>query len=715
MNNLRKRRSRTQGQRADTAADTSKYNMLTLLFRRSPIAVLFLYVTYLSSLGSSRRFVCDAFAFQLPSSSRTGVSAQRATAVFDETGGKRNDDEAVSTPTEFPSRASPVVRGVEVASIAVWDMAMPLVASVLSSLSTSRPSDYNESIWTRSGPWCKDGRTLAQQLVFALEQLGPTYVKFGQALASRPDIIPEDLAEALSALQDDMIPFDTVTAKKLLLEELLASANTSTGIDNPKTERVLGLVESLSDEPVAAASIGQVYKGILEGYGPVAVKVQRPGIRELVERDAALLRSVAIWIESLPAISSSSAPHSMKNTDKKQRLVATELVTAVDEFMSRIFEELDYLNEAKNAAKFAGLYSHRNGTARDTLPSGVVVPEILEELCTKNVLVMEWIEGTKLTNVTTSEGGEPDPILLQENLALIELGIECTLSQLLDTGVMHADPHGGNLLKVKCDEDGLQSGHNLAYLDFGLLATVPTPVRDALVCAVAQLVFARDVNAVADLFGELDLLPPDVFEDPIERVALGEALTLTLNEALIYPTKTKDVGMNNDTISTTVPVLRFDKVLNGLTQLVPRFRFQLPPYFLNNARALGTLEGIARQLNPDFNVLQILYPYAIHRIIQNPTKSPVVDETLQSLMRRDGRLELGKISQLLEDSAALTGYRKRRVLWDILKTKEGRTLARSITKEGLATGIFTRKSIASNQGKRKTKRRSFLSRDYLKL
>jgi predicted unusual protein kinase regulating ubiquinone biosynthesis (AarF/ABC1/UbiB family) len=274
---------------------------------------------------------------------------------------------------------------------------------------------------------------------------------------------------------------------------------------------------------------------------------------------------------------------------------------------------------------------------------------------------------------------------------------------------------GGNLLKVKCDEEGLESGHNLAYLDFGLLATVPTTVRDALVCAVAQLVFARDVNAVADLFGELDLLPPDVLEDPIERAALGEALTLTLNEALIYPTNKKDVGMNSDTISTTVPVLRFDKVLNGLTQLVPRFRFRLPPYFLNNARALGTLEGTARQLDPDFNVLQILYPYAIHRIIQNPTKSAVVDVTLQSLMRRDGRLELGKISQLLEDSAALTAFTKRRVLWDILKTKEGRTLARSITKEGFATGIFKRKRIASNQGKRKIKRRSFLSRDYLKL
>lgn len=214
---------------------------------------------------------------------------------------------------------------------------------------------------------------------------------------------------------------------------------------------------------------------------PVAVKVQRPCIRAVVERDAALLGSVAACIESLPS-------------PVGGRLVATELVDAVEEFMSRIFGELDCRNEMANAATFAGLYSYRHGSCKNVK---VVVPEMLPELCTDDVLVMEWLDGTKLTSIHNVSSDD-----LATNIVLIETGIECTLSQLLDTGVLHADPHGGNLLRLELPE-----GPRLGYLDFGLLSTVPSEVRDGLVCAVAQLVFARDVEAVANLFGEPGLLP----------------------------------------------------------------------------------------------------------------------------------------------------------------------------------------------------------------
>jgi predicted unusual protein kinase regulating ubiquinone biosynthesis (AarF/ABC1/UbiB family) len=226
-----------------------------------------------------------------------------------------------------------------------------------------------------------------------------------------------------------------------------------------------------------------------------------------VERDAALLGSVAACIESLPSPAGG-------------RLVATELVDAVEEFMSRIFGELDYRNEMANAATFAGLYSYRHGSCKNVK---VVVPEMLPELCTDDVLVMEWLDGTKLTSIHNVSSDD-----LATNIVLIETGIECTLSQLLDTGVLHADPHGGNLLRVELPE-----GPRLGYLDFGLLSTVPSQVRDGLVCAVAQLVIARDVEAVANLFGEPGLLPQEVLLDPAERAALTEALDKTLADALV--------------------------------------------------------------------------------------------------------------------------------------------------------------------------------------
>ena len=209
---------------------------------------------------------------------------------------------------------------------------------------------------------------------------------------------------------------------------------------------------------------------------------------------------------------------------------------------------------------------------------------------------------------------------------------------------------------------------SLAYLDFGLLATIPSQVRDGLVCAVAQLVFARDVEAVASLFGELDLLPSEVLSVPEERNALTSALSLTMDEVLEYP------KVNGTAPSTSIPSLRFDKLLDGLIRLVPRFQFRLPPYFINNARALGTLEGIARSLDPQFNCLQLMYPYALYRILQNPSGSTVITSTLQNLIRskETGRLDRQKVSQLLRDSALFTGFSKRKIFLDIVKTKGGK-------------------------------------------
>jgi predicted unusual protein kinase regulating ubiquinone biosynthesis (AarF/ABC1/UbiB family) len=209
-----------------------------------------------------------------------------------------------------------------------------------------------------------------------------------------------------------MQPFNTDTACSIIRSELESAM---------KPEELEAFLVALGDEPVAAASIGQVYKGNLPNYGAVAIKVKRRGIRELVERDASLLRNMASWLESIPAIPLMNAPGSKK-------MIATELVNAVEEFFSRIFEELDYRNEAANCAEFAKLYDAKAGSA----DVRVVVPKIFPQYCTDNVLVMEWLEGTKLTDVYDN-----DPSTIKENISIISIGIECTLSQLLETGVSH--------------------------------------------------------------------------------------------------------------------------------------------------------------------------------------------------------------------------------------------------------------------------------------
>jgi predicted unusual protein kinase regulating ubiquinone biosynthesis (AarF/ABC1/UbiB family) len=659
--------------------------------------------------------------------------------------------EAEATPWATVSRAA------QIGQIVFGKVVFPLMQSLHKADAAGFPNDWDE-FWNRT-PYAK-ANTNAMIFALALEELGPTYVKFGQALSARPDVIPRPLANALSTLQDSMQPFDTNVARAILRSELSELGggggggegdSASSSIIRMTHAELEELVQSLSPEPVAAASIGQVYSaylpaslssssssptsstssgGIIPQRQKVAIKVKRPGIREIVQQDAALLRSTVSFLESLPSI-----PQFWSGGKQQQqsRLIATELVQAVDEFMSRIFEELDYQKEAKNLALFASLYSHRrhqqkppptNDKSQSSSSSSssksktksstssninVVVPQVYPNLCTENVLIMEWIEGTKLVDDETLLLNA-DPLAVEENLKIIEQGIQCTLSQLLDTGVMHADPHQGNLFKVKevvlvptsttttttatTTGGGTEPAATtttttitrLGYVDFGLLSIVPPSVRDGLVCAVAQLIFARNVTAVAVLFGELSLLPAEVLDDPVEREAFAAALTEVLDQVLLYEdTNSSTTSGTTTTTTTTIPTLRFDKLLDALTRLVPRFRFELPPYFINNARALSTLEGMARELKPTFNVLQVLYPYALNRLLSNPNQNPVVEDTLQSLIRSPitQRVDVKRVQTILEDSAFLTGYSKGQVVRDILSSDNGARLARLVVREEL--------------------------------
>ena len=319
-------------------------------------------------------------------------------------------------------------------------------------------------------------------------------MKFAQAAASRRDLVGPELAGALGQLQDDMGRFSDQLAIDTIREE------------SPEViEDIENVEEMLEKGSVAAASLCQVYKCRLKTQEVVAVKVQRPNIREQVEADAYLLRLAASYLE-------------------KFNLVEAKSPTLVDEFVSRLFEEMDFENEAENVKKFNSLYGPEgtakmddvvNGAAGNSDNSGrkskleIKVPKVARGVHVKKVLVLEWIEGTPLTS---GELREVDP----KDLPLVRLGIACTLSQLIETGVMHADPHGGNLIKLP-PIIGVSD-------DFGLVSTVPEQVRDGLVAAVSLMVFKKDYRKVANLFGELMLVPPSVMNDAVKMKDLEDAL-----------------------------------------------------------------------------------------------------------------------------------------------------------------------------------------------
>ena len=260
-------------------------------------------------------------------------------------------------------------------------------------------------------------RSRARECAELLVDLGPAFIKAGQALSTRPDIVPPVLLEELSQLQDQLPGFDSALAMACIEDDLGA----------PVDE----IYESLDREPISAASLGQVHRGVLKGGQAVAVKVQRPGLREQITLDLYIVRNIAAWLNS------------------NIGLIRSDLVALIDELGRRVFEEMDYLNEANNAETFRDLHSHN---------PRIAVPAIYREATSRRVLTMEWINGVKLTNLEAvrAMGIDPDD--------MVEVGVSCSLQQLLEHGFFHADPHPGNLLAL---EDG-----RLCYLDFGMMSEV---------------------------------------------------------------------------------------------------------------------------------------------------------------------------------------------------------------------------------------------------
>ncbi|MBO9999217.1 MAG: AarF/ABC1/UbiB kinase family protein [Cyanobacteria bacterium SID2] len=429
----------------------------------------------------------------------------------------------------------------------------------------------------RTGNATKNEAKRAVQLRETLTNLGPAYIKIGQALSTRPDLVPPLYLEELGKLQDQLPPFPNEVAYHFIEEELGA----------PPHE----IYAELSENPVAAASLGQVYKGKLKTGETVAVKVQRPDLLERVALDIYLLRTLAQWAQ---------------NNIKRLR---SDLVAIMDEFATRIFEELDYSHEARNAERFADLYSH--------IP-GIYVPCIYEDYTRRRVLTMEWITGTKLTNIEALREQGIDA------KHIIEIGVQCSLRQLLEHGFFHADPHPGNLLAMP---DG-----RLAYLDFGMMSEVKTYQRYGLIEAVVHLV-NRDFDGLAQDYVKLEFLTPETDLSPIIP-----ALAAVFNDAL----------------GASVAELNFKSITDQLSALMYEYPFRVPAYYALIIRSLVTLEGIAINVDPNFKVLSKAYPYIAKRLLTD--SAPELRSSLRELLFKEGSFRWNRLENLLKNAKDSDDY-----------------------------------------------------------
>ncbi len=389
-------------------------------------------------------------------------------------------------------------------------------------------------------PWTwlerRHGASRAERLRLALQELGPIFVKFGQAVSTRRDLLPDDIADELAKLQDRVPPFDAGTARAIIEE----------AYGRPIEE----MFAEFSSEPLAAASIAQVHAARLPTGEDVVVKVLRPGMRAMIERDLEVMHELAAL--------------ATRNSDAARRLRLDEVV---DEYEKTILDELDLMREAANAAQLK-----RNFAGSDLL----YVPAVYWDWCRVNVIVMERIHGVQISDMARlREVGTNIPLLAVN-------GVKIFFTQVFRHNFFHADMHPGNIF-VLVDEPAKP---RYAAVDFGIVGTLDP--RDQQYLAENFLaVFDRDYRRVAELHVESGWVPPDTRVDEMES-AIRTVLEPIFNKPL------RDIS--------------FGTILLRLFDISRRFDMRIQPQLILLQKTLLNIEGLGRQLYDELDIWQTAAP-----------------------------------------------------------------------------------------------------------
>ena len=420
----------------------------------------------------------------------------------------------------------------------------------------------------------------AEWLRTSLIDLGPTFIKIGQALGTRADLLPLAYVKELATLQDQVPPFSTAEAFARIESELGRSLHEC--------------YPEIDSEPIASASLGQVYRARLASGQEVAVKVQRPNLEALISFDIAILYR-------LVKLTNRFFPKANENADWEGML---------SEFHSTIFEEMDYVREGRNADRFR--YNFRTWRP-------ILVPKIYWSHTSQRVLTLDFVRGTKVTDVEGLRAHRISAVKVNRLL------VRAYLKQLLEDGFFHADPHPGNLLVM-------DSGH-LAFFDFGMVGRITVKLQSQMIDAFFHVV-SKDVHGLGQDIINLNFLKPGVNPERIRPVVEGlfqHYLNLKLGE------------------------VNFKELTYDLAEVMYEYPFRLPANFTYVMRALMTLEGIGIVTDPEFSFFETAKPFAKEFMLRREGKHfrRLILDKLTGRENANDRIEWSKVWKLTKMAAEM--------------------------------------------------------------
>ncbi len=390
----------------------------------------------------------------------------------------------------------------------------------------------------------------AQWLVGTLLELGPTFIKIGQALSTRADLLPLEYVRALGQLQDRVPEFSTAEAIAIVESELGNSIHT--------------LYRDFDHFPIASASVGQVHKARLHTGEDVVVKVQRPGLETLFNLDFEVLHRLLRFFYRY-------VPWTRKY----------ELEAIYHEFFNLLYQEIDYVHEGKNADRFRQSFM---GYPR------IIVPKIYWRYSTKKVLTLEYLPGIKIDDRQTIEACGINP------KEIIQLGICCYLKQMLQDGFFQSDPHPGNMA---VSQDG-----SLIFYDFGTMTEVKSIAKDQMVKTFFAIL-RKDTDEVVNTLTYMGLIEPMADMTPVRRL-----IAFILDKFTEKP----------------IEIQAFDQMRSEIYLMFEQQPFRLPAQMTFILKSLTTLDGIARTLDPEYNLLAASKPFIKSLVVSKEGKGNVVGE-----------------------------------------------------------------------------------------
>lgn len=453
-------------------------------------------------------------------------------------------------------------------------------------------------------------RRRARWLLDRIIWLGPTFVKVGQSLSTRPDLLPLPYLDVLAQLQDQLPSYPDEIAFACIQEELGWKPQT--------------LFERFGPKPFAAASLGQVYHAVTHEGCELAVKVQRPDLVHLISLDLALVRRLAAVVERFPRLG-----------------FGQPWVSLVDEFGTKLFEELDYVHEAHLTERFRTDVEEMQG---------IYAPRVFWEFTSRRVLATEYIKGIKVTakEQLVSAGVDIHHLLSQ--------GVRANLKQLFEHGLFHADPHPGNLLVLP--EDG-----TLVFIDFGMMGIVSDEQKERIIEIFVDVVNRRPENLKENLVA-LGFLRSDARWD--EVVPLANDLFKT-----IFGSADRRYSFRDTT--------------NSFAPLLYEYEFRIPVNFAYITRAIMTLEGISQQLDPSFDIWAVSAPYAARMMLTIPNPR-LRQRLLQELLTEEEGIDWSRLQDLAALAAHDTVFHLEteglaEPALDMLLSSEGATLRRALVRD----------------------------------